>query len=213
MKEFNKIYIAKYFHLLTIRQLAEDLHSTNEEVNVVLREMRENEMLFIYKNIAEEEWEELERLSDDEIRFKYYKKSKIIQKKALQSILNAFKVNQYETINSFPKFRYTKCDFDKEYMQEKDFEGEEWKQIYNLNYEISNYGRIKNKTTKKLKKLKHQIYGMQVLLWQNSKSYTITVSRLVAEMFIRHLEKDERATHIDGNAKNNYYKNLKIVSK
>lgn len=54
---------------------------------------------------------------------------------------------------------------------------------------------------------------MQVLLWQNSKSYTVTISRLVANMFIRKVEKDERVTHINGDIRDNYYKNLKIVSK
>ena len=98
-------------------------------------------------------------------------------------------------------------------MQEEDFEGEEWRKIGNLNYEVSNYGRIKNLTTKKLKKLKHNRFGLQVLLWQNSKSYTITLSRLVAEMFIRHLGENERAIHINGKSRDNYYKNLKIVSK
>ena len=40
------------------------------------------------------------------------------------------------------------------YINLEDFEGEEWKRIGNLNYEVSNYGRIKNLTTKKLKKLR-----------------------------------------------------------
>ena len=118
-----------------------------------------------------------------------------------------------ETIMQFPKYNYTKVDFNKDYMQKDDFEGEVWKRISNLHYEVSNYGRIKNTNTKKLKQLKHGKFGMQVLLWQNSKGYTITISRLVAEMFIRHLEKNERAIHINGNIKDNYYKNLRIVSK
>lgn len=114
---------------------------------------------------------------------------------------------------SFPKYEYTKEDFNKDYMQEGDYPDEEWKKIGTLNYKISNYGRIKNIQTNKLKKLKHHPFGLQVSLWQNSKSYTVTVSRLVAEMFIRHLDANERAIHVDGNGKNNYYKNLKIVSK
>lgn len=134
-------------------------------------------------------------------------------KEIFKEIIKAFNTNLHEVIMQFPKYEYKKDDFDQDYMQEEDFEGEEWKKIGNLNYEVSNYGRIKNLTTKKLKKLKHHPYGLQVLLWQNSKSYTITLSRLVAEMFIRHVEPNERAIHINGNSKDNYYKNLKIVSK
>lgn len=51
---------------------------------------------------------------------------------------------------------------------------------------------------------------MQVILWQNSKSYNITISRLVAEFFIRHVNEDERVNHINGNIRDNYYKNLEI---
>ncbi len=34
-----------------------------------------------------------------------------------------------------------------------------------------------------------------------------------ASLFIRRLEKNERVRHLDGQVKNNYYKNLEIVSK
>ena len=54
---------------------------------------------------------------------------------------------------------------------------------------------------------------MQVILWKNSKSYTITISRLVAEMFIRHVNSDEKVVHINKNIRDNYYKNLEIVKK
>lgn len=103
--------------------------------------------------------------------------------------------------------------FEFDYFREEDFEGEEWKQIGELNYEISNYGRIKNTQTKKLKALKKQRFGMQVLVWKNSQSYTVTISRMVANMFIRKVEDTERVSHINGNIRDNYYKNLRIVNK
>ena len=133
-------------------------------------------------------------------------------KEIFQDIIKAFRIDIHELISKFPKYNYTKSEFDRDYMQEADYEDEEWKQIGNLNYLISNYGRIKNKTTKKLKQLKFQSYGMQVLLWKNSKSYTITISRLVAEMFIRHIEGNERVFHKNNNIRDNYYKNLYIKS-
>lgn len=114
---------------------------------------------------------------------------------------------------TFEIYRSENYEFEFDYFREEDFDGEEWKQIGKLNYEVSNYGRIKNTKTKKLKALKHNRYGMQVLLWQNSKSYTITISRLVASMFIRKVEANERVIHINGKTRDNFYKNLKIVSK
>lgn len=213
MKEFDKIYLSKYGDILTIRQLAEDLMTTQKEIIEVLEELKTNGMYEVYKKISDYEWEKLEKIEDNHIKAKYSKYSKYLQEKVKQEIFNEFKINIHEVIMQFPKYEYKKEDFDQDYIQEEDFEGEEWKRIGNLNYEVSNYGRIKNLTTKKLKKLKHNRFGLQVLLWQNSKSYTITLSRLVAEMFIRHLEENERAIHINGNSKDNYYKNLKIVSK
>lgn len=213
MKEFDKIYLAKYESVLTTRQLAEDLRTTQKEITNTLNNLKANGVNEVYKEISDFEWEDLEKLKDEQIKIMYFKKSKILQEKLKKEILNAFKVNLHEVIMGFPKYKYKKDDFDKDYMQEEDFEGEEWRKIGNLNYEVSNYGRIKNLTTKKLKKLKHNRFGLQVLLWQNSKSYTITLSRLVAEMFIRHLGENERAIHINGNSRDNYYKNLKIVSK
>ena len=213
MKEFNKIYLAKYESILTTRQLAEDLRTTQKEITNTLNNLKANGINEVYKEISDFEWENLEKLKDEQIKIMYFKKSKILQEKLRKEILNAFKVNFHEFIMGFPKYEYKKDDFDKDYMQEEDFEGEEWRKIGNLNYEVSNYGRIKNLTTKKLKKLKCNRFGLQVLLWQNRKSYTITLSRLVAEMFIRHLEENERAIHINGNSRDNYYKNLKIVSK
>ena len=133
-------------------------------------------------------------------------------KEKFQEIIKAFKIDIYELMLKFPKYNYTKREFNRDYNQEADYEDEEWKQIGNLNYLVSNYGRIKNKTTKKLKQLKFQLYGMQVLLWQNSKSYTITVSRLVAAMFIRPLKENERVFHKNNNIRDNYYKNLYIKS-
>lgn len=213
MKEFDKIYLAKYGDILTTRQLAEDLKTTQKEITDILVELKINGIYDIYKNISDYEWEKLEKLEDKQIKIKYFKKSKIMQEKVKKEIFNTFNVDLHETIIQFPKYEYAKIDFDRDYIQEEDYEDEEWKQIGVLNYKVSNYGRIKNTNTKKLKKLKYNRFGMQVLLWQNSKSYTITISRLVAEMFIRHVEKNERVFHLNNNIRDNYYKNLKIVSK
>lgn len=213
MREFDKIYIAKYCDYLTIRQLSEDLHVKQDLIKKEIDLLKETEMISIYKNMTDNEWEKLESLNDDIIKLKYYKKSEYIQNRVKQEFIKYFKTSIHDILIQFPKYEYKKEDFDRDYMKETDYENEEWKRIGNSNYEVSNYGRIKNINTKKLKQLKHNRYGLQVLLWSNSKSCTITISRIVAEMFIRHLEENERAVHINGNAKDNYYKNLKIVSK
>lgn len=196
-----------------MNQLSEDLNVSQQEIVKEIKNMESKGIVDIYKNISDFEWEELEQLQDDEIKERYYNKSNKTQNEVIKEIINEFKVESLLDRMIFPQYNYKKENFDKEYMSTENYKDEIWKQIGNLNYSISNYGRIKNIQTNKLKKLKYNVYGMQVLLWQNSKSYTVTVSRIVAEMFIRHLEKDERAIHIDNNIRNNYYKNLKIVSK
>lgn len=210
MKEFDKIYIAKYQDFLTIRQLAEDLHVSNSIIINIQKELNERGLNEIYKNIPDKEWEKLQYVTDEKIKTKYYCKSRVIRKKVLNEILKDFNTN---IIRNFPIYKYNKKYFDRDYFQEKDFENEEWIKIGILNYEISNYGRIRNIKSKKLKQLKFQKYGMQVVLWQKGKGVTITISRLVAEKFIGHVENDKRVRHINGNIRDNYYKNLEIVSK
>lgn len=90
---------------------------------------------------------------------------------------------------------------------------EEWKQIEGYNYSVSNYGRIMNNTSKKIKSLRNGIYGYQVNLWNKSQGKMFTLSRLVANYFIRKVEENERVKHKDQDIRNNYYKNLEIVSK
>lgn len=90
---------------------------------------------------------------------------------------------------------------------------EEWQSIKDFNYSVSNYGRVKNNTTNKFKELRTGRYGFQINLWDKSKSKMFTMSRLVANYFIREVKDNERVRHIDGDIRNNYYKNLEIVSK
>lgn len=114
-------------------------------------------------------------------------------------------------LSKFPKYDAIKYDFNFDY--NKTPKNEIWKDIPNFNYEYSNYGRIRNTTTKKIKQLRVSQYGNQVMLWKDSKGYLLTISRLVGSLFIREVKKDERVSHIDGNIRNNYYKNLRIISK
>lgn len=182
-------------------------------VNVV-ENLKAIGMLNIYKNISDEEWEKIERKTDEQIRFKYYKYSKQICKKCIEEIQQEIGLNQIrECIKQFKQYQQEEKYFHEQYQQEEKYLDEEWKSIGTLNYEVSNYGRIRNKITNRLKKLKYQRFGMQITLWNDGQGQTVTISRLVAEFFLRHVNKDEKVIHIDGHIRNNYYKNLKIVCK
>lgn len=131
-------------------------------------------------------------------------------KMSFKRFVKIFCKNDKNILDLFEKFDYEKIKIRKTNLYENDFYNEEWKKIRKFNYEISNYGRIRNITTKKIKQQKFQRYGMQVILWDKSYGYTFTVSRLVAIYFIRPLVVNERVFHKDKNIRNNYYLNLKI---
>ena len=90
---------------------------------------------------------------------------------------------------------------------------EEWKKIKNSNYSVSNYGRIRNDKNGRLKAIRFRRWILETDIYINGKRYTVGVARLVAMYFIRELKENEIVLHIDGDARNNYYKNLKIVCK
>ena len=210
MKEFDKIYIAKYDEILSNWQIGEDLEIRPDKVCTIKEELKESGLYDIYRNISDDEWDSLSNKSDMEILRTYLPRTQNFYEKIFDKVKKAFELEElaiYKSKVYKAKERIIKFD----YFSENNFKDEEWKKIGQLNYEISNYGRIKNTQTKKLKQLKFQKYGMQVILWNNSKSCTITISRLVAEMFIKKLEKNERVFHRNGDIRDNYYKNLKIV--
>lgn len=214
MKEFDKIYIAKYYGVIENWQIYREFNIKKEELENIIKELKQNEIYEVYKNLTDDEWEKLEKKSDMYVLSTYLPQTPGYHLRIFNKIVANFKEEIEQTYKyKFETYKTEEKTFDFDYFKEENFEGEKWKQIGKLNYEISNYGRIKNTKTKKLKALKKQRFGMQVLLWQNSKSYTVTISRLVANMFIRKVEKDERVTHINGDIRDNYYKNLKIVSK
>ena len=124
-----------------------------------------------------------------------------------KEILKLFYENEIEKFKKYDCKKYLK---QKQNIEEINYYNEKWKKIKNFNYEISNYGRIRNLTTKKLKQQKFNMYGMQVILWNNSCGYTFTISRLVANYFIKELKKNERVIHKNKNIRDNYYKNLYI---
>ena len=127
-----------------------------------------------------------------------------------KDFLKIFCKNDKNILDFFKKFDYKKIELRKNNLYQNDFYNEKWKQIKNFNYEISNYGRVRNITTGKIKQQKFQRYGMQITLWDKSYGYTFTISRLVAIYFLRPLKPDEKVIHKDKNIRNNHYLNLKI---
>ena len=91
---------------------------------------------------------------------------------------------------------------------------EHWKQIVNYdNYEVSDLGNVRNKTTKKVLRKAIQNSGYTIVsLRGNGKTYTCAVHRLVMEAF-KPIEQpsDYTVSHIDSDKTNNALDNLEWV--
>ena len=77
------------------------------------------------------------------------------------------------------------------------------------NYDISNYGKIKSKSSDKYLKHAGKYYLKIGLKPKNKKSKTLYVHRLIAFVFVKGRTKQNNVVnHKDHNIKNNYFKNL-----
>ncbi|MDY6799744.1 MAG: NUMOD4 domain-containing protein [Bacteroidota bacterium] len=102
----------------------------------------------------------------------------------------------------------------------KKIEDEVWKIITfaDKKYEVSNYGRVKsycyNKDEGKILKPGLTKGFHTVTFKTNGKKKTFLVHKLVAIFFVpKNNENQSIAIHLDWNKRNNYYKNLKWVTK
>lgn len=89
-----------------------------------------------------------------------------------------------------------------------------WKH-YIYNYEISNYGRLRNSITGKIRKNTFDKYGyvkIDITLGNNNKHKKIAIHRAVAQLFIPNPENKPQVNHIDGNKSNNNVDNLEWVT-
>lgn len=98
-------------------------------------------------------------------------------------------------------------------LKDKVIVGEEWTQIEKTHYSLSSYGRVRNDKNGKIKSPRYHRWIVQVDIYEDGKRYTIDIKRLVAHYYIRPLKKTEKVRTIDGDIRNNYYKNLEIVSR
>lgn len=89
-----------------------------------------------------------------------------------------------------------------------------WKDVvgYEGLYQVSNFGRVKNKENKI--KAQHPQNGgyLIVHLYRYGEHKAKTVHRLVASAFISNNSNKSEVNHIDGNKKNNKIKNLEWIT-
>lgn len=89
-----------------------------------------------------------------------------------------------------------------------------WKTVKDFeNYEISNFGNLRNKTTGKFKKLSLNKEGyIRTSISNGKKTISIAVHRLVALMFIANPGNKPLVNHKDSNRSNNHVDNLEWVT-
>ena len=93
---------------------------------------------------------------------------------------------------------------------------EQWKVIdFASNYEVSNTGFVRNKTTKYILKGRETINGyLQVSLKIDNENKFMNkyIHRLVAQFWLDNIDNKKEVNHIDGNKKNNNMFNLEWVT-
>ena len=94
-------------------------------------------------------------------------------------------------------------------------EKEIWKPVIDFpNYEVSNFGNVRNKTNGHVLKPGLGSVGyLTVSLYKNKKATTKTVHQLVARSFIGEIQEGFTVNHIDGDKTNNNVRNLEIVTR
>ena len=192
MKEYEQ-----FVYSGTIKQVANYLECSPQTIRSYMSYKKNQRDGYIHKRY------EIIKVEEEDIEEKPIKTNYEI----FQELINAFMPEKHNFLE-FDSFNH-----ELKHRMNMVIINEEWKPIKEFNYSVSNYGRVKNNTTGKLKELRVGRFGYQINLWDKSKSKMFTMSRLVAHYFIREVQSNERVMHIDGDIRNNYYKNLKIVGK
>lgn len=81
------------------------------------------------------------------------------------------------------------------------------------NYQVSNFGRVRNSTTGRILKGSVDAWGYRnVSLWKDKKMKIHKVHKLVANEFLDKIDGKQYVDHIDKNRLNNIVENLRWVS-
>lgn len=207
MKEFDKIYVAKYSEILTMRQLADDLRTNLKEIKNIIKDLQEKELFETYKNISDEEWEILEYKTDEQILTKYLAKSQKYCNKVWQDMIKKIKPK---------KIKFEIYDERKYLINNKvyiEIQNEIWKDIEGSTYQISNCGRIKNTITDKILYGKLDKGTLRVKFSIKGMIKSQSIARIVAKVFLGGITDSQTIIHKDGNALNNKVENLLIIDK
>ena len=207
MKEFDKIYVAKYSEILTMRQLADDLRTNLQEIKNIIKDLQEKELFETYKNISDEEWEILEHKTDEQILTKYLAKSQKYCNKVWQDMVKEMKPEKIK----FEVFDDRKYSIDNKVYIE--IQNEIWKDIEGSTYQISNCGRIKNTITDKILYGKLDRGTLRVKFSIKGMIKSQSIARIVAKVFLGGITDSQTILHKDGNTLNNKVENLLIIDK
>lgn len=203
--EFDRVYIAKYFEKLGVSELSKSFETTNSQILKIIEEFKVKGLYQYYIDMQENEWENLSGRSKRRQKELIEEGFKKFQKGIFYRLVDMLKeekplFEKYYDPTHIPEIKTTGED-------------EEWKKIPQFDYSISNYGQIRNDKNGTMKKVRRHKWQVTTDIYKDGKRYTLSVPRLEACLFIRKVEKNEIVIHIDGQAMNNYYKNLEIVSK
>lgn len=80
-------------------------------------------------------------------------------------------------------------------------------------YDVSSFGRVRNKKGHIMAQETHKTYCKRVRLWVDGKKFSKSVHRLVANAFLPNPEDKPEVNHIDGDRCNNKLSNLEWSTK
>lgn len=211
--EFDRVYVIKYLNILGKREIAESFFITVKELENVISDITQKGLYNYYRDMSEEEWEKLDGKTKKEQKdlvqkgFIEYQKRATNFKQFLELILK--EIPTEEVVFE----QYDERQYEIKNQISVDIKNETWKQILDSDYEVSDFGRIKNTITNKI------IYGkldrgtLRVRFSIKGLIKSQSISRIVAQAFLGEVSKNQTIIHKDGNGMNNRVDNLLIVDK
>ena len=144
--EFDRVYIAKYFEKLGVSELSKSFETTNSQILKIIEEFKVKGLYQYYKDMQENEWENLSGRSKRRQKELIEEGFKKFQKGIFYRLVDMLKeekplFEKYYDPTHIPEIKTTGED-------------EEWKKIPQFDYSISNYGQIRNDKNGTMKKVR-----------------------------------------------------------